>query len=117
VPVVPIVVMIDDRARRLLLVLSVALVHAEHAFHTPDHSADRATDDRTERTSYAITFVKSVGGAAGNAAGRLGLGRERHGEGREAGSNEEFHFHVVSLISAGSLTPRPMSAQEGPQVA
>jgi hypothetical protein len=118
VPVVPIVRAVDWSGRRRLLVLGVALVHAEHAFHAPDHTTDRAPDDGAERTGNAVAFVKAVGGATRNAAGRLlRLGRERHGEGREAGGNKQFHFHVVSLISAGSLTRAPMTAQQGHSVA
>jgi hypothetical protein len=80
VPVVAIVVVIDDRRRRGL-VLSVALVDAEDAFHAADDATDCAADDRAERTGDAIAFIEAMSSPAGHAAGGfLRLSREGKSE-------------------------------------
>jgi hypothetical protein len=113
VPVVMIVVMIDDRGRRRL-VFRIPLVDAEHAFHAADDTADCTADDRAERTGDAITFVEAVSSATGHATrSLLRLCGEWKSEGRETGCDEQFHFHVVSLIPSVSDALRPMTAQQG----
>jgi hypothetical protein len=116
-PVVAIVMRIDD-GRWRGLVLGVALVDAEHTFDAADDAADRAADHGAERTGNAVTFNEAVSSPTRDAAGGfLGLCGKGKSEGREAGSDEQFHFHVVSLVPSVCDPPRPMTAQQGHQVA
>lgn len=56
---------------------NMLVVHAQHAFDTADHAADRGADHRADRAGNAAAFMKSMRGSARNA---LGLCRHWSGE-------------------------------------
>jgi hypothetical protein len=67
------------------------LIDAQQAGDAAGYRANSAADNRTDRASVPIAFMRPFSGAADNA---LGAGGERQRQANKRGRGEKFHIHV-----------------------
>jgi hypothetical protein len=67
------------------------LIHAKQPGNATDDSASGAADNRANRASGMIAFMRAFGGAADDALGARG---KRQGKKHNRSRGEDFHVHV-----------------------